>query len=173
MFRKSKINWEKLFEQSIQVILTKYGLTQGSLELDDTERERSKNARLIHHLGKHKDKKSGGYFLGQSMVFLLLVTDKVSIPVGFEFYKMDPQLKAWQQQDAKLKKQGVKKKDRPAEPGRNPQYPTRGSRAIPWGTGNQPDKEQPKNSHRGSRNRRGPIFCYPKCKQGYFSRAWG
>jgi len=130
MFRQSKINWEKLFEHSIDVLLKKYDLTEGSLEIDDTERERSKNSKEIYHLGKHKDKKSGGYFLGQSIVFVLLVTEKISIPVGFEFYKMDPVLKSWQQEDAKLKKQGIKKKDRPSEPSRNPLYPTKNKIAL-------------------------------------------
>jgi hypothetical protein len=130
MFRHSKINWEKLFQHSVQSILKKNNLTEGSLEIDDTERERSKNSKQIHHLGKQKDKKSGGYFMGQSIVFVLLVTKKISIPVGFEFYKMDSELKSWQEQDAKLKKQKVKKKDRPAEPERNPLYPTKNAIAL-------------------------------------------
>ena len=66
MFRQSKLDWDKLFKESIRVILEKYGITEGVLELDDTERERSKNAKELYHLGKQKDKKSGGYFNGQS-----------------------------------------------------------------------------------------------------------
>ena len=116
MFRQSKIDWAGLFRQSIEVLLKKYEITEGSIEIDDTERERSKNSKLIYHLGKQKDKKSGGYFMGQSIIFALLVTKKISIPVGFAFYKMDPALKAWQVSNGKLKKQGIKKKDRPAEP---------------------------------------------------------
>ncbi len=125
MFRRSKLDWNKLLVESIRVIIAKYGITCGALELDDTERERSKNARRLHHLGKHKDKKSGGYFNGQSIMFLLLVTDKVSIPVGFMFYKMDPVLKAWQEKEAKLKRRRVKKEYRPAKPARDPMYPTK------------------------------------------------
>jgi len=130
MFRQSKIEWEGLFRQSIEVLLKKYGITEGSIEIDDTERERSKNSKFIYHLGKQKDKKSGGYFMGQSIIFALLVTKKISIPVGFEFYKMDPELKAWQVSDAKLRKQGIKKKDRPAEPLRNPAYPTKNAIGV-------------------------------------------
>ncbi|MFT5747022.1 MAG: hypothetical protein ACI9XO_004574 [Paraglaciecola sp.] len=74
--------------------MAKYKLTEGSIEIDDTERERSKNAKEIYHLGKQKEKKSGGGFMGQSLVFVLLVTKKITIPVGFEFYKMNPNLKS-------------------------------------------------------------------------------
>ena len=130
MFRNSKINWEKLFMYSIKVILSKYGQTEGNIEIDDTERGRSKNAKKIYGLGKQKDKKSGGYILGQSIVFAVLVTKNISIPIGFDFYKMDPVLKSWQEQDAVLRKQGVKKKDRPEEPVRDSLYPTKNTIAL-------------------------------------------
>jgi len=130
MFRNSKIDWDKLLRQSIHVILEKYGITGGTLELDDTDRERSKNAKRLYRLGKQKDKKSGGYFNGQSILFLLLVTDKLSIPVGFEFYKMDPEWKAWKKEDDRLKKKGVKKIYRPIEPARDPAYPTKNKIGI-------------------------------------------
>ena len=130
MFRQSKLNWDKLFEHSIRVLLKKYEIKEGSIEIDDTERERSKNAKHLHHQGKQKDKKSGGYFVGQSIIFLLLVSNKISIPVGFKFYKMDPVLKEWQQEDKRLLKLGIKKKDRPAEPERSDLYPTKNRIAI-------------------------------------------
>ena len=125
MFRRSSIDWSKLLQGSIKVILNKYGIEGGSLELDDTERERSKNAKKLHGLGKQKDKKSGGYFNGQSILMLLLVTKKVSIPVGFEFYRMDPVLRAWKKEEARLKRKGVKKINRPKEPQRDAAYPTK------------------------------------------------
>ena len=125
MFRSSKLDWSKLLKGSINVLLKKYGIEEGSLELDDTERERSKNAKQIYGLGKQKDKKSGGYFNGQSILVLLLVTKKLSIPVGFEFYRMDPVLRAWRKKDNELKKKGVKKENRPKEPVRDKSYPTK------------------------------------------------
>ena len=125
MFRKSKIEWNKLLKGSIKVLVKKYGIESGSLELDDTERERSKNAKHIYGLGKQKDKKSGGYFNGQSILVLLLVTKKLSIPVGFAFYRMDPVLRAWNKEDKRLKSKGVKKKHRPKEPVRDKAYPTK------------------------------------------------
>ena len=130
MFRNSKINWDLLFRQSILVILSYYGICSGSLQLDDTDRERSKNAGKLYKLGPQKDKKSGGYFMGQSIVILLLVTDKVSIPVGFKFYQKDPDLKAWEKKDKALIKKGVAKKDRPKPPAKNPAYPTKNEIAV-------------------------------------------
>ena len=40
-------------------------------------------------------KESGGYLWGQSLVFLVLVTPKISLPVGFVFYQPAPELSAW------------------------------------------------------------------------------
>jgi hypothetical protein len=59
---------------------------------------------------KLKDKKSDGYVMGQCIVLLLLVTEQVTIPVGFSFYRPDVDWQVWQQQDELLKEQGVSKK---------------------------------------------------------------
>ena len=126
MFRKSNIPFDKLLIVSIRYIIKVYGITEGVLELDDTENERSKNAKLIHGLGKVKDKKSGGYFRGQNIVFLVLVTDKVTLPVGFKFYRNDPNWLLWKKEDERLRKKGVSKKYRPEEVERDYEnYPTK------------------------------------------------
>ncbi|MGK0365942.1 MAG: hypothetical protein ACI85O_003012 [Saprospiraceae bacterium] len=52
MFRKSKIPWDKLLVISVKVILSKYGVSRGELEIDDTDRERSKNSKKLYRLGK-------------------------------------------------------------------------------------------------------------------------
>ena len=130
MFRHSKINWDVLLQQSVASILIKYGLLSGSLLVDDTDKERSKNAKKIYKIGKQKDKKSGGYFMGQSIIILMLVTDKVSIPVGFKFYQKDPELKAWEKRDEALRKKGIAKKDRPEKPPKNPAYPSKNEIAV-------------------------------------------
>ena len=70
-----------------------------------------------------RDKKSGGYHLGQNVIFLYLVTEKISLPVGFKFYAPDPLLKKWQEENKKLKKQKVPKSKRPRAPERLPDYP--------------------------------------------------
>jgi Archaeal putative transposase ISC1217 len=101
-------------------------LNSGHFIFDDTDNERSKNAVHIHGLGKQKDKKSGGYFIGQNIMFMLLVTDKVSIVVGFRFYQNDPAWQSWKKQDNHLRTKKVDKTHRPAEVLRDfDQYPTK------------------------------------------------
>jgi hypothetical protein len=85
MFRHSKMPWDHLLVASVRVILRHHGLTSGNLVIDDTDNPRSKSATALAHLYKLRDKESGGYLWGQSLVFLLLVTPKISIPVGFVF----------------------------------------------------------------------------------------
>jgi hypothetical protein len=46
----------------------------------------------------------------------MLVSGKVSLPVGFEVYQPDPKKQAWVKEDKRLKKKGVKKKARPPAP---------------------------------------------------------
>jgi hypothetical protein len=67
---------------------------------------------------------------GQSFVFAVLVTPRVTLPVGFEFYMPDPAVTAWNKPDQVLKQQGVPAKDRPAKPLKNPAYPTKQDLAL-------------------------------------------
>lgn len=130
MFRRSKLLWEELLVCSVLVVLENYGITEGVLVLDDSDRCRSKNTKKLHKVHKLKDKKTSGYVMGQNLVFLVLVTPKITIPVGFAFYEPDPDKKAWKLEDKRLKKQGVAKKNRPQEPEKNPQYPTKQELAL-------------------------------------------
>src|SRR4029453_12216278 len=97
-----------------------HGMTSGTLVIDDTDHARSKSAKALAHLYKLRDKESGGYLWGQSLVFLLLVTPKISIPVGFVFYQPAPELSAWYRRDKALKKQKAPKVQRPPKPAPNP-----------------------------------------------------
>jgi hypothetical protein len=124
MFRKSKIPWDLLLQMSVSVILRRYGINEGNIGIDDTDKRRSKSTKKIFQVHKIKDKPSGGYIMGQSIVFLVLITPKVTIPVGFSFHIPDPVLSAWNKNDKKLRKQGVPKKLRPAKPERDINYPT-------------------------------------------------
>jgi hypothetical protein len=130
MFRHSKMPWDELLVASVRVILRHYGLTSGRLVLDDTDNPRSKAAKALAHLYKLRDKESGGYIWGQSLVFLLLVTPTISIPVGFTFYQPAPELSAWYKKEKALKKQGVAKPQRPPKPPTNPAYPTKQHLAL-------------------------------------------
>src|SRR3989475_2062712 len=130
MFRHSKMPWDELLVASVRVILRHYGLTCGSLVIDDTDNPRSKSSKALAHLYKLRDKESGGYVWGQSLVFLVLVTPKISIPVGFTFYQPAPELSAWYKQVKVLKKQGVPPKQRPPKPTPHAQYPTKQQLAL-------------------------------------------
>lgn len=130
MFRHSKIPWERLLYLSVRVIVRRYGITQGTLCLDDSDNARSKSTKTIAYVHKLKDKSSGGYLMGQCIVMLVLITPKVTLPVGFAFYQPDPALKAWAKRDKQLKKAGVPAKQRPPKPPKNAQYPTKQELAL-------------------------------------------
>src|SRR5229473_5838136 len=122
--------WDHLLVASVRVILRHHGITSGSLVIDDTDNQRSKAAKALAHLYKLRDKESGGYIWGQSLVFLLLVTPKISIPVGFVFYQPAPELSAWYKKEKTLKKQNVPPTQRPPKPAPNAQYPTKQQLAL-------------------------------------------
>ncbi len=130
MFRHSKMPWEQLLMASVRVILRHHGITSGSLVIDDTDNPRSKSAKALAYLYKLRDKESGGYLWGQSLVFLVLVTPKISMPVGVVFYQPAPEISAWHRTDKALKKQGVPAKQRPRKPAPNPHYPTKEQLAL-------------------------------------------
>lgn len=130
MFWWSRIVWDLLLQISVIVILESYGITGGELVLDDSEKRRSKVTKKIAKAHKIKDKTSGGYINGQSIIFLLLVTDIITIPVGFAFYEPDPAKTAWRKTIKELKKLGGPKDQRPAKPSPNPKYPTKWELAI-------------------------------------------
>ena len=124
MFRKAGIPWELLLQISTQVILRQYGITEGCLAIDDSDKKRSKSTQKIFHVHKIRHKPSGGYIMGQSMVFLILVTPKITLPVGFAFHMPDPVLSAWHKNDENLKKKKIPKAKRPPKPVRDNRYPT-------------------------------------------------
>jgi hypothetical protein len=130
MFRHSKIPWDHLLVASVRVILRHHGLTSGSLVIDDTDNPRSKSAKALAYLYKLRDKESGGYLWGQSLVFLVLVTPKISLPVGVVFYQPAPERSAWYKTDKVFKKQGIPARQRPRKPAPNPQYPTKEQLAL-------------------------------------------
>lgn len=86
MLRHSKIFWDYLLYASTAAILKKYGMRKGVLVFDDTDKKRSKQTKRIYRAHKVFDKSTGGYFNGQSLVFLIMVTEKITLPIGFQFY---------------------------------------------------------------------------------------
>jgi hypothetical protein len=130
MFRKSSIPWDTLLQSSLRIIFSRYNITNGVLAVDDTDRQRSKQTTKIYSAHKIKDKKTGGYVNGQCIVFLVLITPTITIPVDFVFYAPDPKLSAWNKEDRRLKGRKVPKKERPPAPPRDKQYPTKHKLAL-------------------------------------------
>lgn len=130
MFLNSLISWNLLLYMSVSLILEKYGITEGTLIIDDSDNKRSKSVTKIHKAHKIYDKKSGGYMIGQQVVLLLLVTYRVTIPITFAFYMPDPELTAWYKDNKKLKKQKIAKEKRPPKPPKKPQYQTKQELAL-------------------------------------------
>jgi hypothetical protein len=125
MFRGSKLLWPLLLHVGILLGLRRYGITEGVLVGDDSDRQRTKVTKRVFGAHKVFDNKRGGYFNGQTVVLLFLITPKVSLPVGFRFYRPDPAVKAWKKNEAALKKQGVKKSERPPRPEPEAAYPSK------------------------------------------------
>jgi hypothetical protein len=130
MFRKSKLPWEMMLQVSIAIVLKQYDISEGTLVTDDSDHERSKKTPRLFKSHKIRDKGSGGYINGQNIVLLILVTNKVSLPVGFEVYQPDPQQQAWTREDKRLTKKGIVKKERPPAPPHDPEYPTKPELAL-------------------------------------------
>ncbi len=124
MFRKSKIAWEHLFHFSLNIIFKIYGITKGVISIDDTDKKRSKCTTKIFGVHKIKDKSTGGFCMGQGIVLLILVTPKITIPVGYAFHIPDPEYSKWCKENKKLKKAGVPKSKLPVKPEKSKAYPT-------------------------------------------------
>lgn len=127
MFHYSKINFSDVFRASLIQICRIFKITgKVKITIDDTDRGRSKIIKKIFNVFKTLDKKTGGFFFAQNIVFIAMVTKRLTIPIGFTFFKPDPEITKWNKNDKKLKKQGVSKKDRPKKPKRNrKKYPTK------------------------------------------------
>ena len=63
-------------------------------------------------------------------MFLVRVTDKVTLPVGVRFYRPDPAQQAWAKENARLKKAGVKARQRPKAPPPHKDYPSKAQIAL-------------------------------------------
>ena len=124
MFRHRQIPWELLLVASGRVILRQYGMTSGRLVIDDTDNQRSPSAKTRAHLYTRRDQERGGYSWGQRLVLLVLVTPKISIPVGVVFSQPAPELSPWEKKAKALKPPGVPPTQRPPKPAPTPQYPT-------------------------------------------------
>ena len=130
VFQHAKIAWGGLLQASTRVVFSQYDLKKGVLVLDDSDKARSRNTSKIACVHKVKDKKTGGWFNGQEFVFLILVTETLTIPVGFRFYNPDPSIKTWRKTRQAQIKAGVPVKERTKKPKLNPAYPSKQTIAL-------------------------------------------
>ncbi len=114
IFYNAKISWHLLLQASIKKIVATYQITSGTRVIDDTGKKLTKRTSKIP--GTHKVKATGGYYNGQELVFMTLVTETVTLPVDFRFYTPDPEMSAWRKQNKVLKVQGIPARERPAKP---------------------------------------------------------
>jgi hypothetical protein len=121
MCRHGKIAWNQLLICSARMILRTFKVRSGVLVIDDKDNKRSKRTRKIHGVHRMKDKTTGGYCMGQSIVMLYLVTPLFNLPVGFLFYRPDPILSEWIRR--KKNSKGAENGDKlPAQPSRRKEY---------------------------------------------------
>jgi hypothetical protein len=137
MFHHAGIPLQVLFDAAIKYLIDLYKIIKIHLIIDDTDRPRSKVIKVISFVFKNFDKKTGGYFNCQNLVFLVLVCNKITIPVGFKFYTPCPKIKEWEKLDKeirRLNKEGFlengKKLPRPPKPERSIDCPTRNQIAV-------------------------------------------
>lgn len=55
----------------------------------------------------------------------MLVSDQITLPVGFKFYQPDPKQTEWMKQDKALRKQKVPASKRPRAPKKDPAFPNK------------------------------------------------
>jgi hypothetical protein len=77
------------------VILRHDGLTCGSLVIDESDHKRSKFTQPLAPLSKLRPPESGGDGWGHSLVFRLVVTPDLTLPVGFARSPPALELSAW------------------------------------------------------------------------------
>jgi DDE superfamily endonuclease len=130
MFRHGKVCWGLLLTASIKHIIKKYKIKNCVLGIDDSDKSRSKNTTEIAKAHKIKDKKTAGYMNGQNIVFLVLVSNGITLPVGFKLYEPDPEVKKSKGARKALKAKGVLKKYLPKEVKRSRFFPTKVELAL-------------------------------------------
>lgn len=126
MFRCAKIRWEELQAAAVVYLMQLYEVFEVHLVIDDTDRPRSKIIKTLFGVFKTFDKKTGGFFLAQNIVFVLVVTKVFSFPIAFAFFQPDPAVSKWQRIIKQLRKKKIPRSEWPIEPIRDhKKYPTK------------------------------------------------
>ena len=94
MLHHSRINWSALLKAAVVKVLADHCVTTIHVAIDDTDRSRSKVVKILWGVFKTIDKVTGGWINAQNIVFLCLVTNKITVPIMFAFYRPDPNYSA-------------------------------------------------------------------------------
>ena len=111
MFRRKGGQIKELFEGGVILLFDKFGVKSLVLAIDDTSRDRSKSCKIIPYVQKLKCKVTGGWRQAQSIVFISVVTDKISIPIWFSFHEA-PDLTKEEKKRCKKNPKLIKKIDK-------------------------------------------------------------
>lgn len=125
MLHHSRISWSGLLRAAVLKVLSDHQVSCLHIVIDDTDRPRSKMVKALWGVFKTLDKATGGWIHAQNIVFMCLVTNKVTVPIFFTFYRPDPKFQAWKKMDKQLRLKGVKRAKRPSCPSKNSDFPTR------------------------------------------------
>jgi hypothetical protein len=146
MCRHAKRPWELLLVASVRRLLRHDGRTHGGRVVDETDKQRAQSAPNIASRHQLRAKERGGCILGHSLVFLLCVTPKITLPWGVAFSLPAPERTAWDQPERTRTQQGVPRPHRPPKPPPNPPDPTTHALARRWfqpGNAQPPDRPVP------------------------------
>ena len=82
MWRHRQMPWDHLLGARVRGIVRHHGLPSGHLGIDDTDTPRAQAAKARASLSTLRAKARGGSLWGPRLVFLVLVTPPISLPVG-------------------------------------------------------------------------------------------
>ena len=127
MLKRSSIPWGSLWLSAVIFTLNIFRVKKAVISIDDTQRARSNRTKKIFGVFKDFDKKYGGFRFFQNIMMVCLVTDKVTIPLFFAFYRPDPKFTEWKKADKEAKESN---KPRPKKPKPKEKYPRRNMIAM-------------------------------------------
>jgi len=117
------MSWGQLLIMSVRLLFKTFELGEVVIILDDTGKKRSKGSKQIPWVHHFRNPEGKGTMRGQEVVFLAVVTPKVSFLADYQFYQPDPEYTAWSKETRLLKKRGMKSESKKPQP--NPEYPNK------------------------------------------------
>ena len=83
--------WDGRLRARVVLVLRQHGITAGVCVADDRDHRRAQRTGRLWKAHERFDQKTGGSFHGPCLVFLVLVTPKRTVPVGFRFHEPAPE----------------------------------------------------------------------------------